>query len=131
MSIYTFWWQGKTIHTFPQTTHVSISIFTLIILVKERVYWRDAKRFLGLISLELMHIYVLLSYNKTKLAVDKERLDHQRNIYNHLPTQAKLDFFKTKIETAETSKDLYKVCDNLDKRDKTLLINALLILMIK
>ena len=28
-------------------------------------------------------------YNKTKLAVDKERLDNQRNIYNHLLTQAK------------------------------------------
>ena len=52
-------------------------------------------------------------YNKTKLAVNKERLDHQRNIYNHLLTQAKQDYFKTKIETAETSKDLYKVCDNL------------------
>ena len=80
-------------------------------------------------------------YNKTKLAVDKERLDHQRNICNHLLTQAKQDYFKTKIETAETSKDLYKVCDNLlESRNlfyhpmtalKTLLINLLLILMIK
>ena len=57
-------------------------------------------------------------YNKTKLAVDKERLDHQRNIYNHLLTQAKQDYFKTKIETAETSKDLYKVCDNLLNREQ-------------
>ena len=57
-------------------------------------------------------------YNKTKLAVDKEHLDHQRNIYNHLLTQAKQDYFKTKIETAETSKDLYKVCDNLLNREQ-------------
>ena len=57
-------------------------------------------------------------YNKTKLAVDKERLDNQRNIYNHLLTQAKQDYFKTKIETAETSKDLYKVCDNLLNREQ-------------
>ena len=57
-------------------------------------------------------------YNKTKLAVDKERLDHQRNIYNYLLTQAKQDYFKTKIETAETSKDLYKVCDNLLNREQ-------------
>ena len=35
-------------------------------------------------------------YNKTKLAVHKERLDHQRNIYKHLLTQAKQDYFKTK-----------------------------------
>ena len=42
-------------------------------------------------------------YNKTKLTVDKERLGHQRNIYNHLLTHAKQDYFKTKIETAETS----------------------------
>ena len=57
-------------------------------------------------------------YNKTKLAVDKERLDNQRNIYNHLLTQAKQDYFKTKIETAETSKDLYKVCGNLLNREQ-------------
>ena len=57
-------------------------------------------------------------YNKTKLAVDKERLDHQCNIYNHLPTQAKQDYFKTKIESAETAKDLYNVCDNLLNREQ-------------
>ena len=57
-------------------------------------------------------------YDKIKLAVDKERLDHERNIYNHLLTQAKQDLFKTKIETAETSKDLYKVCDNLLNREQ-------------
>ena len=57
-------------------------------------------------------------YNRTKLAVDKERIDHQRNIYNHLPTQAKQDYFKTKIETVETSKDLYKVCDNILNREQ-------------
>ena len=57
-------------------------------------------------------------YNKTKLTVDKERLDHQRNIYCHLLNQAKQDWFKTKIETAETSKDLYKVCDNLLNREQ-------------
>ena len=36
--------------------------------------------------------------------------------YNHLLTQAKQDYLKTKTETAETSKDLYKVCDNLLNR---------------
>ena len=59
---------------------------------------------------QLQHMH---TNNKTKLAVDKERLDHQRNIYNHLLTQAKQDYFNTKIKTAETSKDLYRVCDNL------------------
>ena len=57
-------------------------------------------------------------YNKTKLAVDKERRDRQRNIYNHLLTHTKQDYFKTKIETAETSKDLCKVCDNLLNREQ-------------
>ena len=51
-------------------------------------------------------------YNKPKLAADKERLDYQRYIYN-LITQAKQGYFKTKIETAETPKHLYEVCDNL------------------
>ena len=61
-------------------------------------------------------------YNKTKLAVDKERLDHQPNIYNHLLTQAKQNYFKTKFETAETSKDLHKVCDNLlNRKQKSVL----------
>ena len=52
-------------------------------------------------------------YNKTKLAVNKERLNSQRKIYNYMLTQAKQDYFKTKIETADTSKDLHKVCENL------------------
>ena len=61
-------------------------------------------------------------YNKTKLAVDKERLDHQPNIYNHLLTQAKQNYFKTKFDTAETSKDLHKVCDNLlNRKQKSVL----------
>ena len=57
-------------------------------------------------------------YNKTELAVDKERLDHQGNIYNHLLTQVNQVYFKTEIETAETSKDLYKVCDNFLNREQ-------------
>ena len=44
---------------------------------------------------------------KTYLAVDKGRLDHQRNIYAYLLTQAKQAYFKTKIKIAETSKCLY------------------------
>ena len=57
-------------------------------------------------------------YNKTKLAVNKERLHNQRKIYNDLPTRAlKQDYFKTKIETGDTSKDLYKLYDNLLKRE--------------
>ena len=71
-------------------------------LVKENRLWRKLER----------------KYNKTKLAVDKERLDHQRNIYNHLLTQEKQNYFKTQIETAETSTDLYKVCDNLLNREE-------------
>ena len=39
-------------------------------------------------------------------------------VNDHLLTQAKQDYFKTKIETAETSKDLYKVCDNLLNREQ-------------
>ena len=57
-------------------------------------------------------------YNITKVSVAKERLDHQRNIYYHLLTQAKQDYFKTKLETAETSKDHYKMCDSLLNREQ-------------
>ena len=81
----------------PEKSRVIVALWYTSELVKEKRLRRKLER----------------KYNKTKLAVDKERLDHQRNIYNHLLTQANQDYFKTKIETAETSKDLYKVCDNL------------------
>ena len=47
-------------------------------------------------------------YNKTKLAVDKERLDHQRNIYNYLLTQAKQDFLKAKLKLQKLPKIFIK-----------------------
>ena len=47
-------------------------------------------------------------YNKTKLAVDKERFNHQRNIYNHLLTQAKQDYFKTKLKLQKLPKIFIK-----------------------
>ena len=49
-------------------------------------------------------------YNKNKLAVDKEHHDHQHNIFNYH------DLTQAKIETAETDKNLYNVCDNLLNR---------------
>ena len=43
-------------------------------------------------------------------------------ISNHLLTQAKQNYSKTKIETAETSKDLYKVCDNFLNREQKIVL---------
>ena len=48
------------------------------------------------------------------LAVDKKCLGHQRNIY--MLNQAKQTYFKAILEPAETSKDPYKVYDNLLNR---------------
>ena len=44
-----------------------------------------------------------------KKLVDKECLGHQRNMYNHLLTQAKQDSFKTQFEAAEISQGIYDI----------------------
>ena len=59
-------------------------------------------------------LYCLYCERRTTI----HRLHHQCNIYNQLLTQAKQDYFKTKIETAKTSKDLHKVCDNILNREQ-------------
>ena len=55
-------------------------------------------------------------YNKSKLAVDRELYCHQRDKYNNLLNTAKQDYFKNKIESATSTKELFKVCNNLLNR---------------
>ena len=57
-------------------------------------------------------------FKQTKLVIDKEKLDNQRNKYNHLLTEAKKNYFKSKVENAASSKDLYKVCNKLLNREQ-------------
>ena len=55
-------------------------------------------------------------YNKSKLAVDRELYCHQRDKYNNLLNTTKQDYFKNKIESATSTKELFKVCNNLLNR---------------
>ena len=57
-------------------------------------------------------------YKQTKLTVDKLQLQEQRNEYNALLNSTKKDYIKNKIENAESSKDLYKICDTLLNREQ-------------
>lgn len=57
-------------------------------------------------------------FNTTKLVSDKVLLQEQRNKYNFLLTQTKKDYFRSKVESATSSKELYKVCDKLLNREK-------------
>ena len=55
-------------------------------------------------------------YNKSKLAVDRELYCHQRDKYNNLLNTTKQDYFKNKIESATSTKELFEVCNNLLNR---------------
>ena len=57
-------------------------------------------------------------YKQSKLTVDKLQLQEQRNKYNALLNSTKKDYIKNKIENAESSKDLYKICDKLLNREQ-------------
>ena len=57
-------------------------------------------------------------YKHTKLESDKLILNEQRNEYNALLSSTKKEYIKNNIEKAETSKDLYKICDKLLNRDQ-------------
>ena len=50
--------------------------------------------------------------------MDKLQLQEQRNKYNALLNSTKKDYIKNKIENAESSKDLYKICDKLLNREQ-------------
>ena len=63
-------------------------------------------------------------YKQTKLIIDKERFDSQKNKYNYLLTEAKKNYFKSKIENAASSKDLYKVCNKLLNREQKSVLPA-------
>ena len=56
--------------------------------------------------------------NSQKLTVDKMQLQEQRNKYNALLNSTKKDYIKYKIENAESSKDLHKICDKLLYREQ-------------
>ena len=49
--------------------------------------------------------------------MDKLQLQEQKNKYNALLNFTKKDYIKNKIENAESSKDLYKICDKLLNRE--------------
>ena len=57
-------------------------------------------------------------YKQSKLTVDKLQLQEQRNKWNALLNSTKKDYIKNKIEKAESSKDLYKICDKLLNREQ-------------
>ena len=57
-------------------------------------------------------------YKQSKLTVDKLQLQEQRNKYNTLLNSTKKDYIKNKIENAESSKVLYRVCDKLLNREQ-------------
>ena len=54
----------------------------------------------------------------TQLESDKLLLKEQRNKYNNLLNSTKKDHIKDKIENAQSSKDLYKICDKLLNREQ-------------
>ena len=57
-------------------------------------------------------------YKNTQLESDKLLLKEQRNKYNNLLNSTKKDYIKNKIENAQSSKDLYKICDKLLNREQ-------------
>ena len=58
------------------------------------------------------------TYKRTSLAVDRERFDKQRTKYNNLLTSAKTTYYKSKVETATSAKELYQVCNKLLNRER-------------
>ena len=63
-------------------------------------------------------------YKQSKLTVDKLQLQEQRNKYNALLNSTKKDYIKNKIENAESSKDLCKICDKLLNREQKAMLPA-------
>ena len=57
-------------------------------------------------------------YKNTQLESDKLLLKEQRNKYNNLLNPTKKDYIDNKIENAQSSKDLYKICDKLLNREQ-------------
>ena len=57
-------------------------------------------------------------YKQSKLTVDKLQLQEQRNKYNALLNSTKKDYLKNKIENAESSKALYRICDKRLNREQ-------------
>ena len=55
-------------------------------------------------------------YNKSRLAVDRELYCYQRDKYNNLLNTTKQEYFKDKVESATSTKELFKVCNNLLNR---------------
>ena len=57
-------------------------------------------------------------YKRTNLAIDKELYCAQRDKYNCLLKTSKQEYYRSKIESADTTKELFKICNNLLSRDK-------------
>ena len=58
-------------------------------------------------------------YKRTRSSVDKCTLQAQRNKYNRLLSDTKRDYFNAKITSAQSSKELYNVCNKLLNREQT------------
>ena len=52
-------------------------------------------------------------YNKSRITVDRELYCHQRDKYNNLLNTTKQEYFKDKVESATSTKELFKVCNSL------------------
>ena len=55
-------------------------------------------------------------YNKSRLAVDRELYCHQRDKYNNLLNTTKQEYFKNKVEPVTSTKELFKMCNDLLNR---------------
>ena len=63
-------------------------------------------------------------YEQSKLTVDKLQSQEQRNKSNSLLNSTKKDYITNKIENAESSKDLYKICDKLLNREQKAILTS-------
>ena len=59
---------------------------------------------------------------KTKLVVDRERFNEQRNLYNSKLTSTKQSYYKAKIIEANNSKDRFNICNKLLNRSKKVVL---------
>ena len=63
-------------------------------------------------------------YKNTQLESDKLLLKEQRNKYNNLLNSTKKNYINNKIENAQSSKDLCKICDKLLNREQRSVLSS-------
>ena len=67
---------------------------------------------------KLLWIAIRTLGENTQLESDTLLLKEQRNRYNNLLNSTKKDYTKNKIENAQSSRDLYQICDKLLNREQ-------------